>query len=131
MSEKIKWKDFEGTPEDITRFFELSKLDLKKYLPSDKDIKTLNVILIVLGVLILVFFLILQFLSDKAFSVVSLLLFFVLLIELFFIHRRWDSISLTIVAAIIALMVFIVGVGISSPDSALKALIDLISKNSK
>lgn len=129
MSEKIKWKDFEGTPEDITRFFELSKLDLKKYLPSDKDVKTLNIILIVLGGIILTLFLVLQFLSDKAFSVVSLLLFFVLLLEVFFIHRRWDSVSLTIVAAIIALIVFIVGVGISSPDSALQTLIELISKN--
>lgn len=129
MSDKIKWKDFEGTPEDITKFFELSKLDVKKYMPSDKNEKVLNIILIVLGCLILGFFILLQFLTGIALARLSMIFFFFLIVTLFFIHRRWESTSLTIISAILALIIYIVGVGIATPDSALKVLIEIINKS--
>lgn len=128
MSGKIKWNDFEGRPEDISKFLEISKINPQNLISGGKNIKTLNTILIVLLSIIIILFITHLFVGAKTRDVISLVAFFILLIEVFFVHRRWESTSLTIVAAIIALALFIVGTGLMTPDSALKSLIELLRK---
>lgn len=128
MSGKIKWNDFEGRPEDISKFLEISNINPQNLISGGKNIKALNIILIVLVSIITLLFIAHIFVGTRTKEVISLVAFLLLLVEVFFVHRRWGRTSLTIVAAIIAFAFFIVGTGLMTPDSALKNLIELLRK---
>lgn len=124
MGRKIKWKDFEGEPEDIAKFLQMTNVDVKDFMPNPMNRRVINIILVVLIMVVFVLLLVHHFVNESGQSVISFISSFLLFIEIFFVHRRWNIPSLTVVAAIIAFFIFIVGVGISDPESALSKVIN-------
>ena len=110
MVEKIKIKDIEGPPDAITNLFKASDCSLGEYLNANKKPKIDYCVLIVTIILFLVFLSILWSLPST------------------FIHLCWENVLVTIIGWITSICLFLIAVGVMTPEEAGQKITDTIEQ---
>jgi len=122
----MKFKDFEGSPEEINNFFQNNGLNVSEYLNISKDKKADSKWIYILIALFICFNIVISFIdfSSWLYYPLAILTLSTLAGLIAIIHHNYEKTTVSIITGISGLIIMVISYKILTPKEAIKEVKD-------